>query len=148
MYSIDVVNMKYLSIPRNVRLGLRRESSWVMLFLKLGSPLILIELRLFWSYHLPTIRRSSSFFRKINFVWKFISGFAEIVHPLNDLLKKGAKIEWGLKIKKSFEDIKVAISMASVLVSLDYELPFKIYSFSLEDSCVGISTQKKRKRRM
>ena len=41
-----------------------------------------------------------SFFRKINFVQKFISGFVEIVCPLNDLLKKGAKIKWGLKIKK------------------------------------------------
>lgn len=32
-----------------------------------------------------------SLFGNINFVQKFISGFAEIVHPLNDLLKKGAK---------------------------------------------------------
>ena len=35
--------------------------------------------------------------------------------------------------------------MALVLVSLDYELPFKIYSFSLEHSCDGILTQKKEK---
>ena len=55
-----------------------------------------------------------SFFGKINFVQKFISGFAKIVHPLNDLLKKGAKMEWVPEIKKSFEDIKVAISMTLV----------------------------------
>ena len=35
-----------------------------------------------------------SFFKKINFEQKFISGFAKIVCPLNDLLKKGAKMEW------------------------------------------------------
>ena len=86
-----------------------------------------------------------SFFRKINFVCKFISGFAKIVCPLNDLLKRGAKKEWVLEIKKSFKDIKVSISMALVLVSLDYELPFKIYSFSFKHSCVGILTQKREK---
>ena len=37
-----------------------------------------------------------SFFGKTNFVHKFISKFVEIVHPLNDLLKKGEKIEWVL----------------------------------------------------
>ena len=69
--------------------------------------------------------------------------FVEIVHPLNDLFKKGAKTEWVPEIKKLFEGIKVAISIALVLVSLDYELPFKIHSFALEHSCVGILTQKK-----
>ena len=35
--------------------------------------------------------------------------------------------------------------MAPILVSLDYDLPFKIYSFSLEHSCVRILTQNKDK---
>ena len=35
--------------------------------------------------------------------------------------------------------------MAPVLVSPDYGLPFKIYSFSSEHSCTGILTQKKEK---
>ena len=52
-------------------------------------------------------------------------------------------MEWVPEIKKSFEDIKVEISMAPILVNPDYELPFKIYSFSLEHSCAGILTQKK-----
>ena len=86
-----------------------------------------------------------SFFGKINFVLKFISVFAKIVCPLNDLLKKGDKTEWVLEIKKSFEDIKVAISMAPISVSPDYELAFKIYYFAYEHSCVGILTQKKEK---
>ena len=96
---------------------------------------------------LPTTSRKElkSFFRKINFVRKFISGFVEIVHPLNDLLKKGAKTKWVLEIKKSFKDINVSISMAPFLVSLDYELSFKIYSFTFEHSCVEILTQKREK---
>lgn len=39
----------------------------------------------------------------------------------------------------------MAIFIALLLVSLDYELPFKIYYFSLEHSCVGILMQKKDK---
>jgi hypothetical protein len=35
--------------------------------------------------------------------------------------------------------------MALVLVSPDYDLPFKIYSFSSKHSCVRILTQKKDK---
>ena len=36
-------------------------------------------------------KKLKSFFRKINFVQKIISRFAEIVYPLNDSLKKEAK---------------------------------------------------------
>ena len=61
------------------------------------------------------------------------------------MLKKGAKIEWSPKVKKSFEDIKVAISMALVLVSPNYELSFKIYSLASEHSCAGILTWKREK---
>ena len=39
----------------------------------------------------------------------------------------------------------MAISTAPVLVSLDYGLPFKIYSVASEHSCVKILTQKKDK---
>lgn len=37
----------------------------------------------------------------------------------------------------------MAISTAPILVSPDDTIPFKIYSFSSEHSCVGILTQKK-----
>ena len=39
----------------------------------------------------------------------------------------------------------MAISMAPVVVSPDYGLPFKIYSFASEHSCTGIITQKREK---
>lgn len=81
-----------------------------------------------------------SFFGKMNFICKFISEFSEIVRPINDLLKKGEKTKLVPEINKSFEDIKVEISMAPILVSPDYELPFKIYSFASGHSCVEILT--------
>lgn len=43
-----------------------------------------------------------SFFKKINFVQKFIIGFVEIVKPLNEMMKKDAKIEWSNEAKSAF----------------------------------------------
>lgn len=55
-----------------------------------------------------------SFFGKINFVKKFIIGFAEIVRPLNEMLKKDCKIDWTTPTKRAFEEIKSAIAKAPV----------------------------------
>ena len=63
---------------------------------------------------------------------KIISGLDEIVRSLNDFLKKGAKKEWVPEIKKSFEDIKVAISTTPVLLSLDYDCHSKYTLFASE----------------
>ena len=42
-------------------------------------------------------------------------------------------------------DIKISISTAPILVSPNYEFPFKIYSFASKHSFVGILTQKREK---
>lgn len=84
-----------------------------------------------------------SFFGKINFVKNFISGFVDIVCPLNDMLKKDAKIEWNTLAKEASKEIKISIATTLVLVSPNYLLPFKVYSSMSEHSCVGILTQKK-----
>lgn len=93
--------------------------------------------------NLPSSQKElRSFFGKINFVRKFITGFAEIVKPLNEMLKKGAKMEWTLSSKKAFEEIKLAIVNAPVLVSPDYTKPFYLYSFASEHSCAAILMQR------
>jgi len=92
---------------------------------------------------LPNSKKElKSFFGKINFVRKFITGFAEIVQPLNAMLKKDAKIEWTPVAKAAFEDIKEAISNALMLTSPDYTKPFYIYSFVSSHSVVVALTQK------
>jgi hypothetical protein len=47
-----------------------------------------------------------SFFRKINCMRKFITSFAEIVKPLNEMMKKESRIEWSNEAKASFAQIK------------------------------------------
>lgn len=70
-------------------------------------------------------------------------GFTEIVKPLNEMMKKDAKIEWTDEAKAVFSQVKQSISEAPMLTSLDYKRPFYIYSFSSEHSCVAILTQQK-----
>lgn len=59
-----------------------------------------------------------SFFRKINFVMKFITGFAEIVKPLNEMMKKYAKIEWNAKEREAFAQIRKSIVETPILTIL------------------------------
>ncbi|XP_057863203.1 uncharacterized protein LOC131071404 [Cryptomeria japonica] len=93
--------------------------------------------------NLPSSKKElRSFFGKINFVREFISGFAEIIRPLNEMLKKDAKIDWTTEAKKAFEEIKSTIVEAPVLVSPDYARPFYVYSFSSEHTCAAVLTQK------
>lgn len=97
--------------------------------------------------HLPTNQKElRSFFIKINFVRKFITGFAEIVKPLNEMLKKDAKMEWTLSTKRAFEEIKHTIANAPILVSPDYTKSFYLYSFASEHSCATMLTQRTKER--
>ena len=59
------------------------------------------------------------------------------------MLKKNVKIDWMPEANKSFEDVKEAMSIVLVLVSPNYQEPFKIYSLSSEHSCAGVLTQKR-----
>jgi len=43
-----------------------------------------------------------SFFGRINFVRKFVSGFAEIVHPLQLMMKKDVVYKWSDEFKEAF----------------------------------------------
>lgn len=90
----------------------------------------------------PGNKKELKSFRKINFVSKFITGFVEIVKPLNAMLKQNVKVEWTPKAKKSFKEIKRAITEVPVLVSPYYLKPFYIYSFTSEHSCASILTKK------
>lgn len=85
---------------------------------------------------LASQKELKSFFGKFNFVKKFITRFVRIVRPLNDMLKKGAKIDWipATKMKEIMD--------APILLSPDYTKLFYIYSFASEHTCTNILTPK------
>ena len=61
---------------------------------------------------------------------RFIAAFAEIMKWITRMLRKDSDIKWTPETKKSFEDIKKAISEAPVLVSPDFSKDFLIFSFA------------------
>lgn len=83
-----------------------------------------------------------SFFGKINIVRRFVPNFAEIIKPLNNLLKKDVPYTWDVTKNSSFEEIKERIASVSVLACPDYTKDFIIYSFASKDNIAGILMQK------
>ena len=58
------------------------------------------------------------------------------------MLKQGNEIKWIPKARKSFEDIKVALTKAPVLASPNFEKDFILFSFASEHTIVGVLLQK------
>eukprot|EP00253_Pinus_taeda_P006082 PITA_06082 len=83
-----------------------------------------------------------SFLGKVNFVRRFIPNFAEVVKNITKMLKKGADFKWTAEAKKSFEEIKKALTQALVLISPDFTKEFLIFTFSSEDTIAGVLLQK------
>ena len=61
---------------------------------------------------------------------------------ITEMLRKGSEIKWSLEAKKSFEEIKDALTKALVLISPNFEKDFQIYSFASEHTIVGVLLQK------
>jgi hypothetical protein len=83
-----------------------------------------------------------SFLEKIIFLIRFIRNLTEIIKHITYMLRKGNKIKWNLKARKSFEDIKVALTKAPVLSSPYFTKDFILFSFASEHTIVGVLLQK------
>lgn len=53
-------------------------------------------------------------------------------------MKKGSTIKWIVKAKKSFKDIKLALTKTPVLISPKFDRDFILFSFALEHTIVGV----------
>jgi hypothetical protein len=83
-----------------------------------------------------------SFLGKVNFLRRFILNLDEIIKHITNMLNKGSEIKWAPEARKFFEDIKVALTKARVLVSPNFEKDFILFSFSIEHTIVGFLLQK------
>jgi ribonuclease HI len=83
-----------------------------------------------------------AFLGRINFLRRFISNFAELVKHITAMLRKGHEIKWTAEPRKSFNQIKKALTEAPVLVSPDYSKDFIIFSFASFDSVAAVLLQK------
>jgi len=58
------------------------------------------------------------------------------------MLKKGSTIKWTVEARKSFEDIKLALTRTPVLLILKFDRDFILFSFAFEHTIAAILLQK------
>jgi len=88
------------------------------------------------------VKGLQSFNGHINFIRRFIPNLAELMKPIQTLLKKNVKFMWTDEGRNAFDTIKDGITRSPVLVSSDYTKDFMIFSFASEDTIVGVLLQK------
>jgi hypothetical protein len=78
----------------------------------------------------------------VNFLRILIPNLAEIIKHITNMLEKGNEIKCIYEARKSFEDIKVALTKAHVLASPNFEKDFILFSFASEHTILGVLLQK------
>ena len=78
----------------------------------------------------------------INFVRRFVLDFAQIVKPLQQMVKKNALFKWNEIEKSAFSKIKTAVAHAPSLKIPNFDKYFILYTFASNDSLAAVLTQK------
>ena len=92
---------------------------------------------------LPRSKKDSQYFiGKTNFLRWFIPNFVETIKQITAMLKKDQEVKWTAEAKNSFENIKMALTEAPVLVSPDFTKEFLTFSFASEDTLAAVLLQK------
>ena len=81
-----------------------------------------------------------SFMGIINFVRRFVPYFAQIVKPLQQMVKQSVKFKWIDVEKNAFSKIKTFIAHAPSLKILNFKKYFILYTFSSDDSLAAVLT--------
>ena len=88
-----------------------------------------------------TIKQVQMFVGCTNFVKNHVPKRAEILEPITKLIKKGEKYVWGTKQQEAFEKIKVVIAEMIILVYLEMNRPFILYTDSSDIQLGGLLVQ-------
>ena len=83
-----------------------------------------------------------SFMGTINFVRRFVPYFAQIVKPLQQMVKQSVQLKWTDIKKFAFKDIKTVIAHLPSLRSLNFEKYFIMYTIASDNSLAAVLTQK------
>ena len=81
-----------------------------------------------------------SFMGTINFVRRLASNFAQIVKPLQQMVKQSVQFKWIDSENGAFNKIKTSIAHAPSLKSPNFEKDFILYTFALDDSLAVVLT--------
>jgi hypothetical protein len=77
-----------------------------------------------WPRELKSVKQVRSTLGIFEYHRAFIPGYANIIRPLNNLLKKDAKFEWTEECVQAMEQLTWAVSMNPVLRRPNYQEPF------------------------
>ncbi|XP_074532106.1 uncharacterized protein LOC141795198 [Halichoeres trimaculatus] len=83
-----------------------------------------------------TIRQVQAFLGLAGYYRRFVSGFAKVARPLNQLLtgipadkrSEARQVQWTSECQESFDALKKALTEAPVLAFANYSLPFIVYT--------------------
>ena len=78
----------------------------------------------------------------INFVRRFVPEFAQIVKPLQQMVKQSVQFKWTDIEKGAFNDIKAATAHAPSLKIPNFKKYFILYTFALDNLLAAVLTQK------
>ena len=81
-----------------------------------------------------------SFKGTINFVRRFVTDFAQIVKPLQQMVKQSVQFKWTDVEKNAFSKIKTSIAHAPSLKSPKFKKYFILYTFASDDSLAVVLT--------
>ncbi|HJS83264.1 MAG TPA: reverse transcriptase domain-containing protein, partial [Nitrososphaera sp.] len=73
-----------------------------------------------------SVQEVRSFLGLAGFYRKFIKNFSKISSSLTELLKKDARFSWTEQHQRTFDELKLAVSTAPVLIIPDPKLPFVV----------------------
>jgi hypothetical protein len=76
---------------------------------------------------IPTnVTKVRSFVGATQHLWKFIASFSVIATPLHTIITSGKSFMWGKKQHNSFDELKIKITQAPMLVLPNLQNPFEV----------------------
>ena len=83
------------------------------------------------------VKTLQKFLGMVNYHRNHIKGFAQIAHPLYNLLKKETTFEWDISCQRSFDQLRNALTTAPILGIPDYTDKYESYEVVCDSSKVG-----------
>lgn len=89
-----------------------------------------------------TLKQVQSFLGLAGYFRKFIKGYAQIAKPLSDILKKDSQFQVGEKQRRAVEELKKALTSASVLRLFNPKLETELHTDASQEGYGAILLQR------
>ncbi|RVW52152.1 Retrovirus-related Pol polyprotein from transposon 17.6 [Vitis vinifera] len=103
--------------------GIEVDKAKVELIVKLPSP--------------TNVKRVRQFIGHAGFYRRFIKDFSKLARPICELLVKDAKLIWDDRCQRSFEELKLFLTIAPIVRAPNWQLPFEVMC-DANDFAIGV----------